>query len=731
MIGKYILPWFGSSPGVWTTALLFFQFMLLAGYAYAHLIASKLSIRTQAIVHLVLLGVVVLLLPITPSESWKPEVESDPIWRILLLLTVSVGGPYLLLASSSPLLQDWFARLYEGESPYRLYAISNAGSLLALLSYPFLFERYFRLQTQTWGWSIGFVLFVLLGGYCASRLLKQGKEAKKRGSKKAAVEKLKHMGSPGLSRILLWLALSACGSTVLLATTNLMSQNVTPVPFLFILPLSLYLLTFIITFDSPRWYYRPVFCVLLPIGIACACITIFVNVGLGLIVHILLYAVALFACCMSCHGELVRLKPHPRHLTLFYMMVSLGGALGGFFVAIIAPNFFNGFWEYEISLLAAYGLVMGLVGRDLLRQARVASAAPVETQVKADTNNPRKKSKKPSHKPKKARRKPRQLSPEKLRQLGMATLLAGFVGLVVLLGGLGWNLYVGNKDMLAQVRNFYGGLQIYESLVPYPRIHKNVMYHGQIRHGAQYQLPERRSWPTTYYSPNSGVGLAIEHHPKRKVADHQFRMGVIGLGVGTVSAYANDPVNRQRYQQQEDDYVLYYEINPQVVDLANEHFTYTQDARERGAEIELAMGDARIVMERQLEEGKPQQFDVLIIDAFSGDAVPMHLLTKECFETYLGHLNPDGVLALHISSRYINLRPVIRKLAELNGTQGYFIRHDGNELGASSSSWVLVTNNQAFLQTPAVEQVITPLNVMRETPVLWTDDYGSLFDVLD
>ncbi|MFB3132654.1 MAG: hypothetical protein ACE10K_09065, partial [Rhodothermales bacterium] len=472
LIGKYILPWFGSATGVWITALLFFQFVLLAGYSYAHLIASKLTSRHQAYVHLALLVGALLLLPITPSEAWKPEAGDHPTWRILLLLTVSVGGPYLLLSATSPLLQNWFARLNPGVSPYRLYAVSNAGSLLALMTYPFVFERFFRLQTQTWWWSGGFVVFAILAGVCTWWLKKgaPGKQAKA-APKKTPDDATQgadqaEAAPPGLSRIFLWLALAMSGSIMLLATMNRMNQDVPPVPFLFILPLSLYLTTFIIAFDHERWYYRPVFCALLILAIFGVIVVLYAALDLGLIAQIVLFSLALFACCMSCHGELVRLKPDPKRLTLFYLIVSLGGALGGLFVAVLAPSLFDGYWEYEIGLAASYGLVMFLVGRDLWSGRPSAAIQRPESTPQEAVDKQRRKSGKRKGKP--ARRKggarkgalPKNKAPKaRVRRrrpvwLGRAVALAAAAGFVMIAGVLGWRIYAEQQYVLTQSRSF-------------------------------------------------------------------------------------------------------------------------------------------------------------------------------------------------------------------------------------------------------------------------------------
>lgn len=684
LIGKTILPWFGSSPGVWTTAVLFFQLWLLAGYLYAHFIATRLSNRNQAVLHLTLLAGSFLLLPIAPSEVWKPAPGDDPIQRILLLLTASIGGPYLLLSATSPLLQRWFARIHPGRSPYRLYAVSNAGSLLALLSYPFIFEPFFRLQTQTRIWSAGFVVVALLGGLCAYRLVH---------SPPFSVAVDVAIEPPRLSRILLWLGLAASGSIMLLATLNRVTQDVTPVPFLFVLPLALYLLTFIITFDHPRWYNRPLFCSLLLLVLGWASANLYLNPQYGGLTQISMVGFTLLVCCMACHGELARLKPSPEHLTLFFLMVALGGAVGGVLVAVVAPHLFSGFWEYEIGLFVSFGLVMFLVSRDLLRRTKDEPPRP------------------------------------RSRRLGWTAGFAGVFGLMVLATGFARNFMIQQDISIARSRNFYGLLRVIEAMAEQPRLHKYRLYHGDIEHGFQYRHPEKRSWPTTYYGKSSGVGIAIEHHPRRKVANLQFRIGAVGLGAGTLATYANEADYVKQRHKMVDDTLRFYEINSEVIRLAEDHFTFLQDARDRGAGVEVIHGDARIAMEQQMPQNQEEQFDVLAVDAFNGDAVPMHLLTQQCFDIYFRHLKPDGILAVHTSNRYLNLFPVVQASAAVNGKQAHLIVSERDPFGAAASRWVLVTSNERFLRSERLLEARTPTDENHR--ILWTDDFSSLFSVFE
>ena len=698
LIGKAILPWFGSSPGVWTTALLFFQMMLVAGYTYAHLFTIHLNVRKQVCLHLFFVTVALSFLPIFPSPQWKPEPDSIPALRIILLLGASVGLPYALLATTGPLLQRWLLHIDKDVQPFRLFAVSNTGSLLGLLSYPFVFERYFPVQLQAWLWSGGFLAFAILlaikgAGFLGQNPLPHCLPDIERFPATHQTETADEDIS--WKKMSIWFLLSALGTSLLVGTTARISQDVPAVPFLFVLPLSLYLVTFIIVFDNPKWYVRPFFCSLLPLGLAAACYEMHHNVDLALWLRIALFSSALFFPCMCCHGELERAKPAKKHLTLFFLVVAVGGACGGMFSGLIAPVFFNANQDYGMTLTGILGMVILLLARDV-------SGNPADT------------------------------SPSALRrsqwQLWSITGI-GLAGFIFLVGFLVWEQLNGMDGRIAQSRNFYGTIGVYEANSHIPHIHKYSLYHGNIRHGFQYRLPEKRQRKTSYFGKQSGVGLAIRLHPRRIQPDYPFKIGCIGLGIGTVAAYANDPDTGFNGDARINDSLRFYEINPQINAFAETYFTYLSDARKRGAEIAVTMGDARITMEQQLENGHPQQFDVLIVDAFTGDSIPTHLLTQECFKVYTKHLQTGGILAYHITNRYLNLLPVIATLADRHGFQWIFVETPGDDDGHAFSQWVLVTANTKFLDNPVLPG--ESMCGQDYTPVLWTDDFSSLFNVLD
>lgn len=686
LISKFILPWFGGSPAVWTTCMLFFQVVLFAGYSYAHLCQRLLSPKAQGVVHLGLLVLAFGLLHVEPSASWKPGDTSDPTWRILQLLLASVGLPYFALSATGPLLQAWFSRAYPGHSPYRLYALSNVGSLLALLSYPFVFEPAFDVLEQIWLWSLAFWLFVALCGTCAAWIARRhwraaaGQELPPAAAEGLAVKSGAGVltdAPPSWWRRLAWLLLPACASLMLLATTNHVCQDVAPIPILWVVPFSLYLLTFIISFDHERWYVRPLFSVatlallygVMKLPELQAVIRQAFQIPIDEKTYLLelsVYFGAMFCVCMICHGELVRLRPGPRYLTEFYLLISAGGALGGIFVSLIAPHVFQTFVEWKIAQVAGCGLAVLLVAWSVSRLLPYRQAITVS-----------------------------------------AVALLG-------LGGAAWLALPGRGESdddkpLAITRNFYGVVSVWDVHDSSRNAHRTLL-NGQIIHGRQFTAPERRNALLSYYPFYSGVGQTMEyfHDQPRKVA-------VIGLGVGTMAAYG-----------QPGDEFRFYEINPAVIDMANNYFTFLKDCR---GQVDVVLGDARLSLERE----DPHGFHVLVVDAFSGDAIPTHLLTREAFEIYLKHLDPRGVLAIHITNRYLNLHPVVQDLADhfhLGLTR--IDVPDDEPQSICRSHWLLVSRNQDFIDKhpPQVDPDDEAANKRIHPTRLWTDHYSNLFEIL-
>jgi SAM-dependent methyltransferase len=664
LIAKYILPWFGGAPGVWTTCMLFFQIFLLAGYAYAHITSRFFSPRIQAGLHWVLLLVALAFLPVVPGAQWKPSPGEDPTWHILLLLTVCLGLPYFALAATGPLLQAWFNRLHPGVVPYRLYALSNVGSLLALLSYPFVFEPVLtrQMQASLWAWSFG--VFALLCGGCAWRLWRLNPAVPLPSVKNTGETAKDH--PPTTPARALWFALPACGSVLFLATTNKLCLDVAAVPFLWILPLSLYLLTFILCFDRPAWYLRKTFLALLVPLLALVCYALFKQSAVSLLQQIGIYCGSLFVCCMVCHGEVCRLKPAPRFLTSFYLFIAAGGAAGGVFVAVVAPLIFKSYAELKwgVWLLAALLLII---------HARERTGWWIQGR----------------HWP---------LWP---------ALLAGMLALGTTLLMQSWQA---TRDAVFMSRNFYGVLRVVELAKNTP-LHAYMLRHGDINHGLQFTDPRLSSMPTTYYNPQSGLGLAMDYFPRQT----DRRIGAVGLGTGTVAAYGRPG-----------DSFHFYEINPEILRLAKTDFTYLMTSKAR---VEVTMGDARL----SLESEPSQHFDILVLDAFNSDAPPVHLLTREAFTTYFRHLKPDGVIVVDISNRYLNMLPVMVGVAK--HFHLYMVEIDWDTKPRpwwlASSRWVLLSRNQKFMYSqPILSNATMMPEQASDESILWTDDYVSLFPIV-
>lgn len=669
ILGKQLLPWFGGAPAVWTTCMLFFQVLLLGGYAYAHLLSERFSPRRQRDIHLAALALALLLLlarafvwpsPLTASEAWKPAPEASPILGILGLLSFTVGLPFLVLAATGPLLQSWFARVHPGASPYRLYALSNLGSLLGLLSYPFAIEPALPIAGQGWAWSAGFLAFALVCAGCAAR----AGEAPKLTGPEGQVAKT---SPPGAGRRLMWFGLSSVASVMLLATTSQISQEVAVIPFLWMLPLAIYLLTFILCFEYERTYVRALWIPLLVLGAAGAAGALIAGVHIKMLYQLGLYLLALLAYCMVCHGEIVRLKPDPRYLTGFYLTVSAGGAMGGIFTGVVAPLVFRDFWELPLALLVGFLLAMLVLHQHAW----------------------------PKHR---GRR----------RLAGVGAVLTS----AALLGALIHHIREQSEDNDIVTRNFFGVLRVDAAVNSAGEVYTRLL-HGRITHGFQYRDPTLAGLPTSYYGPGSGVGLAIRAHPRR-ARSARLHIGVVGLGTGTIASHARAG-----------DRVRFYEINPAVVALSQSVtpvFTYLQRC---AGEVAVVVGDARIALEREA----PQGFDVLAIDAFSSDSIPAHLLTIEAVELYLRHLRAGGVLAIHISNRYLDLEPVVRGIAETLGLYVGLVVDDEDNETVYSSDWMIVARDAVDLGSALFDAMQPALEPEAAYP-RWTDAYSNLLQVL-
>ena len=658
LIAKIILPWFGGASAVWSAALVFFQACVLGGYSYAHWLTNSIKPRTQRLLHGAVLIAACAFMPILPAESWRPDGNGDPALQILLLLTATVGLPTLLLSSTSPLLQVWFMRRTGSGAPYWLFALSNAGSLVALLSFPLLLEPAFSARTLAFGWSGLFVVFAAL---CIGVAWLSREELAVTPTDVSTASE----PAPALGQMMLWVLLSAAASGLLVAVSANLSTNVAPIPLLWVVPLALYLLTFILAFGTHRVYHPSRFFPLLALAIGCIAFLYTQSIENWPIRFVIpLYLGCLFVICLACHGELVLRRPAARYLSRFYLLISLGGVLGGAFVALGAPNWFNTNLEFPLLLLLIAELFV------FLQWFRRGSS--------------------------------RTLWLVRIAMIG---------GVVTLAQQLWVDEIKMRRDSVLVRRNFYGVLAVQDDPVS-EQLARRYLVHGTISHGYQYLNEPFRPMPASYFSPHSGVGLALS---ALRGEQRPLRFGVVGLGVGVLSSYVR---NR--------DYARFYEINPEVVRIADEDFTFLPSARRSGADFAVLMGDARLTLERQA----PQQLDLLAIDAFSSDAIPTHLLTQEAFELYFKHLRPDGVLAVHISNRYIDLVPVCARAAEHVGREAKVVRSVSDGM-FDSSIWVLITSNQALLAQPQFQTASVYTAQADAAFVGWTDQYSSVWPLLN
>ncbi len=689
MIGKVILPWFGGTPAVWSTVMLFFQVLLTGGYAYAYWLMGR---RKQTLIHVSLITLAVVILaalsfvwksPITPDAGWKPQDVGSPILDIFRLLTVSVGLPYFLLASNSPLMQAWFSRVFPERSYAKLYSLSNVGSLLGLLAYPVLVEPTLSLQSQGWMWSIGFVLFGAFAGWIA---FQNGRAAP---LSKPIADSASTSARPSFALMSLWIALSATASLFLLSVTNQISQEVAVIPFLWILPLALYLLSFILTFSGERGYNRKAYSILFIVSTLLTLFVLLNSTRLHVYWQILAYCLLLFSACMLCHGELYLLRPEADHLTSFYLMVSIGGALGGLFVSLIAPLIFNGYWEFFVGLAMTMAILLSLRNNPSLRGAMVATKqSPHELGIASVAPLPR-------------------------NDVSARARFIFFVfGLVTVMLVLVGTYFSGS---LYSKRNFYGVIRVREDLVGEPGRPAYLMAHGITVHGLQF-IGADRDLPTTYYVQDGGAGLAILNHPRY---GQGLKVGMLGVGTGTLATYG-----------QAGDVYRLYEINPVVTDLAEGrggYFSFVQDSQ---ADVTMVLGDARISLERELAENGSQNFDVLVLDTFSSDSIPVHLVTKEAFALYLEHLAPDGVIAAHITNLHLDLQPVFWQIAKYYDLHMLRVDYEGDSDGGYASHWILLARDPALLAVPVIHERAVDLNGYSTDLKLWTDDYSNLFQIL-
>lgn len=646
MIAKVILPDFGGGASVWTICMLFFQALLLGGYLYAHGLIKWLKPRSQLIVHACLLLLAVTFTPIavnTLSISYSPQMT------ILATLLISIGLPYFVLSSNAPLIQRWFAYDKPKTSPYKLYALSNIGSLIGLVAYPFIIEPFITLESQLLVWSVAYWCFVgcslALIAMLVVKLRELGKSSKD------------HQSTQYTVTVIPWIGLSALGVVALLAVTNSMTQNISAIPFLWLLPLSLYLISFIICFGRERFANRQVWlgvtALSLPIGI----LLFFFASMFSIVAQLFLYGFILLAVCMLCHGELVRMKPDSSRLTLYYLAMSVGGVIGGLFVNFIAPWLFDQFIEFPLVIwLTLTTLVVLTIVRGNKSHALTRFGLPIY-------------------------------------------LIAAAVGFVLL------NNLFQQYDVVAE-RNFYGQLAVKDVTVN--GFNERRLVDGTTSHGTQSLNPANRDEPLSYYRRGTGVEAALSTLQQKG----PINAVIIGLGAGTLTAYGNKA-----------DSFTFFELNPLVKDYANRYFTYLSSSK---AEVKVNVGDGRQLLSRYGEN----DIDLLVVDAFSSDAIPVHLLTREAVALYANSINDHGIVALHISNSHLDLVPLVFGLAEEANLASAFAVTDATKSSDNTAQWVLLAKNGDVLQQPTIKKISSPWPSNTSQPVIWTDDYSNLLSVL-
>jgi hypothetical protein len=658
IIAKLILPQFGGGVAVWATCLVFFQVTLLLGYAYAHQVVKRDRSGQLRWLHIALLIGSLLVLPIVPDGAPAWLADAAPGWQILALLMTTIGAPFALLASTSPLLQAWLAQQGGARDPYRLFVVSNLASLAALMSYPWLIEPWLGTVTQAMTWSALYSAYVVMASWVAFRSAQRARLRVTAAppAKAAAPAALPALGA---KRLLGWIALAALASYELVAVTNHLTQNIPSMPMMWVLPLGIYLLTFTLCFDGQRWYRPQPFRVATLLAVAAMCWMLDdARLAHHIVLQTLVFVCGLFALCMVCHGELARDRPPPQQLTRFYLCVAAGGAFGGALVGLVAPAILPGIFEVEIGLV----LVTFAVLWRSSRRSRVWAAAGASV------------------------------------MLGAAATAT-------------YRIEDASNDVVSMSRNFYGVLRVRQhGSRDDPGTLERQLVHGSIMHGQQYLDDALRRLPTSYYVPSSGIGRLL-----RARSERPLQVGVVGLGAGTLAAYGR-----------RGDGYTFFEIDPAVADVARHHFSFLADSP---AATRVLLGDGRLLL--QHEDDMPR-FDVLAVDAFSGDSIPVHLLTREAVALYVSRLADNGVIALHISNRYLDLRPVVGRIAKELGLQLAYIEDakystDGPE--KASSDWILLAKNRSILDRPPIREATRPLPAVAPGRT-WSDDYSNIAQVM-
>jgi hypothetical protein len=697
MFAKVALPWLGGSPSVWNTCILFFQTTLLLGYLYAHLSTRWLGVRRQIYGHVILVLAPLVVLPLTAGGG-PPAASANPVWWLLGTMTVRVGLPFFVVSTSAPLLQRWFATLPvpSARDPYFLYSASNLGSMIALLGYPFVLEPTVGTQRQMWLWSGGYLLLIALTVVCALFVRGFGEPQQSDAVSDDAIES----ESTSARRPFEWMVLSFIPSSLLLGVTTHISTDIAAVPLLWVLPLALYLATFVLTFAKRqvvphRWLVRG-----LPALILCCLLTMLLNIQMSWLIP--LHVVTFFVVAMVCHRELAHRRPPAQRLTEFYLWMSFGGMLGGVFNSLLAPQLFSGILEYPLLLAVAalvrpspgyqrsradsWGVLVGLPALVLLLCLGLwaIGALPGVTI--------------------------RSLLLQLAILLSLAYMAANrpqAFGAMALLfvGAIAFGRPSSSGTVLHAARSFFGVHRVVDA----PDHTYHLLQHGSTTHGRQQMAAGNSCDSTGYYHPSSPIGQLIGARTGRLE-----NVAVVGLGSGAMACYAES-----------DRLWTFYEIDPLVEQIARNprYFTYLQNSRGR---LNVVLGDARVSLVRAAD----QQYDLIVLDAFSSDAIPIHLLTREAIRLYFSRLRPDGVVAVHISNRYLNLESILAAVAERDGLASLANLDDRRSeaetaVGKLASRWVMLARNDEPLSGLVGRPGWRSPRVDPQAPV-WTDDYSNI-----
>ena len=714
MIAKLLLPVLGGTPSVWNTCMVFFQAVLLAGYGYA-VIVSRRSFRQQLFLQLLLLGVALLTLPIALSESWVNSVPStgNPSLWLLACLAAVVGLPFFIVSSNAPLLQKWFAQtgITSGSDPYFLYSASNAGSLLALLSYPILLEPNLTLRSQSLMWTAGYVLLLLFVGLCGLVVWKSRQASEPTVAQNdpmaasfadGLVAETQHKNSIQLRQRVRWLLLAFVPSSLMLGVTNFISTDIASVPFLWIIPLSLYLLSFVLAFARRQLIPLNILVILLPLATIAIVLSSLLDIPLNIKLIMIGHLIYFFLAALTCHQQLAQERPSTTHLTEFYFWLSLGGVLGGVFNALMAPMIFTSVAEYSLVVLAAclllpkqdqsqtpaarwldYLIPAGILILTLLTvlvfhsfgkawnvRALLALVAPMIFLV---------------------RKRPTRFA------LSLAAIL--LVGTII--SSI-------SQNTLRSERNFFGVLRVVED--PNEKIH--WLFHGSTNHGRQSTNPERKCEALSYFHRTGPIGQVFTSFREMPVVKN---IAVIGLGTGATAVYA-----------QPNDQWTFYEINPAVVDIARDSKYFSYLSQCATAPVNIVLGDARL----RIQEAQEAAYGMIVLDVFSSDAIPIHLITQEALDLYLSKLAPGGLLVFHISNRHLNLYPVMANLAASRQLHcvGFYDPATYDLQGKDASEWVVMARAGRDIGT--LRNAPHTRVLYSDGRKVWTDDFSNILTVI-